>query len=85
MSRIPSSRIMTTPRRMIAQRIGLIALIGVVAVAFLSSSLLAGIIAVATIAAVLVDSVALARFGHSERASGDATPQKITVDLRRRS
>lgn len=78
---------MTAPtrRRMIAQRIALIALVGVVAVVFLSSSLIAGIIAVVTIAAVLVDSIAFARLSETDRGDGDSPPQTVTVDLRRRS
>ncbi len=76
---------MTTRRQMIAQRIALIALVGVVAVVFLSSSFVAGVIAVVTIAAVLVDSIAFARLGHTEHADGDSSPHTITVDLSRRS
>ena len=76
---------MTTHRTMIAQRIALVALVGVVAVVFLSSSFVAGIIAVVTIAAVLTDSVAFARLVKTELRDGDTSPRTITVDLSRRS
>jgi len=78
---------MTAPtrRRMIAQRIALIALVGVVSVVFLSSLLIAGIIAVVTIAAVLADSIAFARASETDRGNGDSSPHTVTVDLRRRS
>ncbi len=76
---------MTTHRQPIAQRIALIALVGVVSVVFLSSSLIAGIIAVVTIAAVVVDSLAFARLADPEHVDGEASPQTITVDLSRRS
>jgi hypothetical protein len=78
---------MTAPtrRRLIGQRIGLVALVGVVAVVFLSSSLIAGVIAVVTIAAVLIDSFAFARLDAADVADPDAPPQSITVDLSRRS
>jgi energy-coupling factor transporter transmembrane protein EcfT len=74
-----------TRRRSIAHRIALISLVGLVAVVFLSSSFVAGIIAVVTIAAVLVDSIAFARLRSADRRDGDAPPQTITVDLSRRS
>ena len=78
---------MTVPtrRRLIAQRIALVALVGVVAVVFLSSSLVAGVIAGVTIAAVLIDTIAFARLTTVERVDPDSTPHKITVDLSRRS
>ncbi len=71
-------------RRRIVERVGLIALVGVVAVVFLSSSLLAGVIAVITIVAVLLDTIALSRL-EPELARPDQTPHQITVDLNRRS
>ena len=78
---------MTAPtrRRLIAERIALVALVGVVAVVFLSSSLIAGVIAVVTIAAVIVDSFAFARIDTAEVVDPKEPPQTITVDLSRRS
>jgi hypothetical protein len=70
---------------LIAQRIALIALVGVVAVVFLSSSLIAGVIAVVTIAAVIVDSLAFARLDPADDDAPEAPPRTITVDLSRRS
>ncbi len=74
-----------TRRRLIAQRIALVVLVGVVAIVFLSSSLLAGVIALVTIAAVLLDTLALSRVEAHDEARPDATPRQITVDLSRRS
>ena len=74
-----------TPRKLIAQRIALVAFVGVVAIAFLSSSLLAGVIAVVTIAAVLFDTLALSRLDARDTAPPDPAPRQITVDLSRRS
>jgi len=77
---------MATPskRRRIAERVGLIALVGVVAVVFLSSSVLAGVIALVTIAAVLLDTLALSRVD-PDLVRPDPTPHHLTVDLTRRS
>lgn len=74
----------STRRRLIAQRIALVTLVGVVAVVFLSSSLIAGTIAVVTITAVLIDSFAFARIDAADVVDPDAPPQSITVDLSRR-
>ena len=74
----------SSKRRWIAERLGVIALVGVVAVVFLSSSVLAGVIALVTIVAVLLDTLALSRVD-PELIRPDATPSQITVDLNRRS
>jgi hypothetical protein len=74
-----------TPRARIAQRLALVAIVGIVAIVFLSSSLLAGIIAAVTITAVVIDMIAFARSDGAEAIRPEATPQRITVDLSRRS
>ncbi|MBA3456756.1 MAG: hypothetical protein H0T42_26945 [Deltaproteobacteria bacterium] len=77
---------MTAPnrRRLIAQRIALVALVGLVAVLFLSSSFIAGVIALVTIVAVVVDSIAFAQLTATDTGP-DTSPHTITVDLSRRS
>lgn len=62
--------------------------IGFVAVAFLSSSVLAGIVGAVTIAAVLVDMYTFSRTEDAPEVPepfGVHTPERITVDLSRRS
>jgi hypothetical protein len=68
-----------------AQPLPRVAIVGVVAIVFLSSSLLAGIIAAVTITAVVIDMIAFARSEDAEAISPEATPRRITVDLSRRS
>jgi hypothetical protein len=75
-------------RAKILQRLGMVAIVGVVAVAFLSSSLLAAIVAAVTLTAVLLDMFAFARGAQTaidDVIGPDATPHSITVDLSRRS
>jgi uncharacterized membrane protein len=69
----------------ILERLALVALVGVIAVVFLSSSLLAGVISLVTIGAVLIDMLALSRVHEPALARPDETPRSITVDLNRRS
>jgi hypothetical protein len=69
------------------RRFGLIALIGATAVVFLSLASFAGAIGLVIAAAVLIDTLVLARARRPppRRPSELDTPDQITVDLRRRS
>jgi len=74
-----------TRRKLIVQRLAFTALVGLVAFVFLSSSLLAAVIAGVALVAVLVDTLALSRLAPHQAAGDEAMPRKITVDLSRRS
>ncbi len=70
----------------IAQRIAMAAVVGIVAAVFMSSSVLAGVVALATMLFVVIDMFAFARGDAADDLPGElATPARINVDLRRRS
>ncbi|MDQ3297542.1 MAG: hypothetical protein M3619_13210 [Myxococcota bacterium] len=79
---------MSRPRP-ILQRLGLVALVGAVATICLSSSVLAGAVALLTVVLVLIDVIALSRRAiedvpHLPGSTIDVTPERLIVDLSRR-
>ena len=79
MSTSPASRTLR-----IASTIGLVVAVGVIAVVLRSSSLVSAIIGAVTVGAVVLDVLLHARVEIHEPAL-DPSPDKITVDLSRRS